>query len=401
MSAQLPDPPLFPFARDGGFTLPPAYAEARETEPVFPVRLWNGARAWLVTRFDDFQFVTRDPRFSGDFSHPHFPSVTAARAVVDKRERSFIGMDNPSHNHFRSMLQDEFSIARMQALKPAIQAMVDGILDDLVAHGPPVDLVSALANRLPALVMCEMFGSPCEDHERIMVWAAGRHGLTQTADQAMASADALVSYCADLIALKEREPGDDFISRMIDSHVRTGELSRGDFAEMNAMLLRAGHDTTANMISLGTLALLEHPDQLAALRADPKLIPGAVEEMLRYLSPVQFSPRRVALEDIQLGDVTIRKGDGVFALNPAANRDAAMFAEPERFDINRKITRHAAFGYGIHVCLGQVLARFELQIVFASLLDRFSALRLAVPVSEIPFKTDMQIFGAYSLPIAW
>jgi hypothetical protein len=176
--------------------------------------------------------------------------------------------------------------------------------------------------------MCDLVGSPYEDHQFIIECAAGRHGLLQTPAQAAQKARDLADYFMRLIRRKEQEPGDDLVSRVIEEHVRPGNLSREDFAEIGAMILRAGHDTTTNMIGLGTLILLSHPEQAAAVRDQPELVPGAVEELLRYISPVQFSPRRVAMEDVAIGDVVIRKGEGVFALNPAANRDPSVFPDP-------------------------------------------------------------------------
>jgi cytochrome P450 len=204
-----------------------------------------------------------------------------------------------------------------------------------------------------------------------------------------------------LIRRKEAEPGDDMVTRIIDEHVRPGNLSREDFAEIGAMILRAGHDTTTNMIGLGTLILLHHPEQAAAVRDRPEVVAGAVEELLRYISPVQFAPRRVALEDVAIGDVVIRKGDGVFALNPAANRDPAAFADPDRFDVHRDASHHVAFGFGIHQCLGQILARVELQVVFPLLLRRLPTLHVSAREGEIRFKDDMQIYGVHNLPVAW
>jgi len=180
-----------------------------------------------------------------------------------------------------------------------------------------------------------------------------------------------------------------------------GNLSREDFAEIGAMILRAGHDTTTNMIGLGTLILLNHPEQAAAVRDEPDLVPSAVEELLRYISPVQFSPRRVAMEDVAIGDVVIRRGDGVFALNPAANRDPDVFPDPDTFDVRRDASHHVAFGFGIHQCLGQILARMELQTVLPLLLQRLPNLRITANEGEIRFKDDMQIYGVHNLPVAW
>jgi hypothetical protein len=299
------------------------------------------------------------------------------------------------------MFTKEFTTKRMMALRPKIESITAELLDGMARKGPPVDLIEALAVELPTLVMCELFGSPYEDHAFIMKCAAGRHGLKQSPEEASRSARDLVDYCRNLIERKERAPADDMLSRVIDEHVWTGALSREDLAEICSMILRAGHDTTTNMISLGTMLLLQHPDQLAELKRDPSLVNGAVEELLRYLSPVQFAPRRVALEDAEIGGSLIRKGEGVFSLGPSANRDESVFESPDRFDIHRDASKQLAFGYGIHHCLGQGLARIELQVVFSMLFARFPDLRLAVPAEEIPFKEDMQIYGVYRLPVAW
>ena len=393
--------PLFPFTRARQFELPEPYAAARAGCPVMPVRLWNDQKAWLLTRHADFCAVLVDPRFSGEFARPDFPTVTEARRGIDKAERAFVGMDNPKHDHYRRMLLKEFTTKRMLALRPKIEAITDDLLDAIEAKGPPTDLIAALAVEMPALVMCALFGSPYEDHGYIAKCAAGRHGLSQSPAAATQSAADLVDYCRQLIAKKEAEPADDMLSRVIQEYVRSDQLSREDLADMCSMILRAGHDTTTNMIGLGTLLFLQHPDQLARLKAEPDLIESAVDELLRYLSPVQFAPRRVAVEDAEVNGAMIRQGDGVFAINAMANRDAAEFPNPDEFDIGRDASNHLAFGYGIHRCLGQGLARIELQTVFPKLFARFPQLRLAVPLESVPFKYDSQIYGLYELPLTW
>lgn len=394
-------PPRFPFARESPLDPPATYAKARAAQPVFPVTLWNGKRAWLVTRYEDFRAVCVDPRFSGEFAHPGFPAVTPARVAVDKAERAFVGMDNPAHDHYRRMFTREFSTKRMMALKPRIEAIANRLIDEMLEGPEPADLVAQIAVRFPSLVMCELIGSPYEDHRFIMACAAARHGLTQSVEEAEQKARELAGYFRALIDRKEAEPGDDFVSRIIDEQVRPGKLSREDFAEIGAMILRAGHDTTTNMIGIGTLIFLQHPEALAAVRDDPDAVAPAVEEALRFVSPVQFSPRRVALEDVEWHGVTIRAGEGVFALAASANRDASAFAEPDRFDVTRDASAHVAFGYGIHQCLGQMLARVELQVVFPLLFKRLPGLRLAGPIEAIRFKHDMQIYGVHNLPVAW
>ena len=249
--------------------------------------------------------------------------------------------------------------------------------------------------------MSALFGSPYEDSEFIIRCAVARHGLTQTAEEAEVKARELAAYVRRLIDAKEADPGDDMVSRIIEEHVKPGRLSREDFAEIGAMILRAGHDTTTNMIGMGTLLLLQNDELRSQLRDDPSLLESAVDELLRYVSPVQFSPRRVALEDVVIGGVTIPKGEGLFMLLGSANRDESVFECPDRLDAKRDASHHLAFGFGIHQCLGQMLARFELQIMFKAILRRLPKLRLAGPLDEIRFKHDMQIYGVHNLLVAW
>jgi len=393
--------PSFPFRRERQFELPCEYARARETCPVAPVTIWNGQRAWLLTRLDEYRDVLVDDRFSGKFGRDDFPTVTEARRAIDKLEKAFVGMDRPRHGHYRRMFTKEFTQKRMQALQPTVEQLTDGLLDAMENTGSPTDLVADLAVELPALVMCELFGSPYEDHAYILKCAAGRHSLSQSAEEAGKSADDLVDYCRKLIAEKERNMTDDMLGRVIQEFVSTEQLSHEDLANICSMILRAGHDTTTNMISLGTLLLLEHPDQLALFMEDESLTASAVDELLRFLSPVQFAPRRVALEDVEIGGSLIRKGDGVFAVSPSANRDPKHFPDPDRLDITRVANHHVSFGFGIHRCLGQGLARIELQVVFRKLFQRFPNLHVTEPIEELPFKYDSQIYGLYRLPVAW
>ncbi len=394
--------PVFPFKRECPFDPPPQYAAARAAGPVCPVTLWNGKRAWLVTRHAEIRAVlSDDARFSGAMAHPDFPTVTAARVVVDQNERAFVGMDNPAHDAYRRLFTREFSVRRMQALKPQISAIAEQLLGEMEAHGPPADLVALLAVKFPSLVMSALFGSPYEDHEFIIACAAARHGLTQSTGEAESKARELAAYVRRLIDVKEKTPGDDMVSRIIEEHVKPGKLARDDFAEIGAMILRAGHDTTTNMIGMGTLLLLQNDALRRQLTDDPSLIEAAVEELLRYVSPVQFSPRRVALEDVAIGGVTIPKGEGLFMLLGSANRDERVFERPDELDFKRDASAHLTFSFGIHQCLGQMLARYELHIVYAAILRRLPNLRLAVPLEQIRFKHDMQIYGVHNLPVAW
>ena len=239
------DAQSFPFQRTCPFDPPPQYAAARASGAVCPVTLWNGKRAWLVTRHEDIRAVLADDaRFSGAMGHPDFPAITPARVMVDRNERAFVGMDNPAHDAYRRLFTREFSVRRMQALTPRITAIAGQLIDELEERGAPADLVPALAVKFPSLVMSALFGSPYADHEFIIRCAVARHGLTQSTEEAGAKARELTAYVRRLIDAREFNPGDDLVSRIIEEHVRTGRLSRDDFAEIGAMILRAGHDTT-------------------------------------------------------------------------------------------------------------------------------------------------------------
>ena len=394
--------PRLPFARACPFDPPPQYAAARAHGPLLAVTLWNGKRAWVVTRHAEMRAILMDERrFSGRMGDPDFPSVTEARVAVDRNERAFVGMDNPEHDRYRRFFTREFSVRRMQALIPNMQVLADGLIDELLAQGPPADLVASLAVKYPSLVMAELFGSPYADHVFIIGCAVARHGLTQSPEEAETKARELADYVRRLIDAKEENPGDDMLSRVIADHVKPGNLSRDELAEIGAMILRAGHDTTTNMIGMGSLLLLRDDALRARLVADPALIEAAVEEFLRFVSPVQFSPRRVALEDVEIGGVLVQKGEGLFMSLPSANRDESMFGDPDSIDIGRDASQHLTFGYGIHQCLGQMLARYELQVMYAAILKRLPTLRLAVPLQQIRFKDDMQIYGIHNLPVTW
>lgn len=394
--------PHFPFRRTDPLHPPAELREARAVEPVLPVTLWNGARAWVVTRQKEIREVlSDDERFSGRFGQENFPTVTEARVAVDRGERAFVGMDNPDHDRFRRMFTREFSVRRMMALEPEIRAIANRLIDELEEAGSPQDLVPLLAVRFPSLVMSLLFGSPYEDHRFIIECAVARHGLTQTPGEAERKARELADYCRRLIEARMAEPRDDMVSRVIADQVRPGFLSVAEFAEIGAMILRAGHDTTTNMIAMGALYLVRDPKLAERLRAEPAEIRRAVEEFLRFTSPVQFSPRRVARVDVELAGVRIRQGEGLFLSLASANRDEAVFSSPDAIDIDRDNSAQLAFGYGIHQCLGQVLARIELQVMFEVLLARLPGLRLAVPLESLRFKHDMQIYGLHNLPVAW
>ncbi|MCC3768808.1 cytochrome P450 [Streptomyces sp. UNOC14_S4] len=396
--------PGYPMTRATGcpFDPPPTLRALQAAAPVTRVRLWDGSTPWLVTRYEDVRALSADPRISADATLPHYPHPGAAQKETRPLIRSFLTMDDPDHARLRRMVTSAFSIKRVEALRPVVQKIVDGLIDAMLDGPKPVDLVQAFALPVPSLVICELLGVPYADHGSFQSDSQVLVKRSTTTDQAREATERLIGYLERLIDDKLARPADDLLSTLA-GRIRAGELSRREAASMGVLLLIAGHETTANMIALGTLALLQHPDQLARLREsdDPKLIASAVEELLRYLTIVHNGRRRVALEDIGIDGVTIRAGEGVVLAGDIGNRDPAAFSEPDRLDVDRNPRHHMAFGFGVHQCLGQPLARLELQVVYSTLYRRIPALKAAAGLDGIPFKHDGLIYGVYELPVTW
>ena len=401
LTTEIPD---YPMSRATGcpFDPPPELSELRAHAPVSRVRLWDGSTPWLVTGYTDQRALLGDPRVSADVTRSGFPHQSAGLKARRAEASTFINQDDPEHARQRRMVTAAFSIKRAEAMRPAIQRIVDELIDELLAGPKPVDLVQAFALPVPSLVICELLGVPYQDHEFFQVRSRALIKSTATPEESVAAVRELIAYLDDLVGEKLAHPAEDLLS-LVAEQVRAGALTRREAASMAQLLLVAGHETTANMIALGTLALIEHPDQLARVREsqDPKLIASAVEELLRYLNIVHSGRRRVALEDIEVGGVTVRAGEGLVLANDSGNRDPEVFAEPDRLDVGRNPRRHVAFGFGVHQCLGQPLARVELQVVYSTLYRRIPGLRLAADIEQIPFKHDGLVYGVYELPVTW
>jgi cytochrome P450 len=387
-----------PAARGGcPFAPPPALEEAGRTSPLVPVSLWDGSRCWLVTTHREVKAVLADQRFSADVSRPGFPFLSAGRRALGRDSLSFIRMDDPDHARLRRMLTADFTIRRTERLRPEIERITGGLLDALVAAGPPADLVAGFALPLPSLVICLLLGVPYADHAFFQEQSRVMLSADATVEEVGAAQQALLDYLTALTRERRRSPDDGILSAL----AARDDLDDAEIASMGRLLLVAGHETTANMIALGTLALLRSPGQLAALREDPGLIRPAVEELLRYLTIVHGGLGRVAVEDVEIGGVTVRAGEGVLCALNVANRDAGAYQDPDVLDLARDARRHVAFGFGVHQCLGQPLARVELQVALNALLARLPGLRLAAPFEEIRFRHDMLVYGVHALPVAW
>jgi len=399
------DLPEYPMPRAAGcpFDPPPALRALRAQAPVTRVRLWDGSYPWLVTRYADQRALLADPRLSSDSRLPGFPHENAGMRARRRVGRTFVNMDDPEHARLRRMVTAPFMIKRVEALRPAIQRLVDDLIDQMLAGPHPVDLVQAFALPVPSLVIGHLLGVPYTDHGFFQRTSKVLINRNTSADVAGHAQETLTDYLDRLIADKLAHPADDLLSRLAVERVSTGELSQRELAVMASLLLIAGHETTANMIALGTLALLQHPDQLAELRAstDRVLISSTVEELLRYLTIVHSGRRRVALADIEIDQQVIRAGEGVILATESGDRDEQAFTDPDTLDLLRDARAHVAFGFGVHQCLGQPLARVELQVVYGTLFRRIPTLRLATDLTDIPFKNDAGVYGVYELPVTW
>jgi cytochrome P450 len=392
--------PTMPTERQPGcpFDPPKELTEAREQSPISRFPFPDGHQGWLVTGYDLVRSILADPRFSSRKElMSHHPTIDYGDIQVPPAPPGeFLLMDEPQHSRYRKPLVGKFTVRRMRLLTQRVEQITAEHLDAMEKAGPTADLVTAFAKPIPAIVICELLGVPDEDRAFFQENIDKFLGGEVSDEELFAAYTATQQYLAELVAAKRANPTDDVLSDLTDSDLTDEELQG-----MALILLSAGFDTTANMLALGTFALLQNPDQLAALRADPALTDQAVEELLRYLSVAkQFY--RVALEDVELGGHTITAGTMVILALNTANRDPERFPNPHVLDIHRQDGGHLAFSHGIHQCLGQQLARVEMRVAFPALLNRFSTLRLAVPAEDVALRPETaDIYGVKSLPVTW
>jgi cytochrome P450 len=399
--ADRPESMKFPVPKATGcpFDPPPEIGRVAAQAPLTRVNLWDGTEAWLVTGHEHVREVLGDQRFSAEGTRDGFPYLVAGvRELVRAMRPTFFRQDDPEHGRLRRMLAGDFLTKKIEAMRPDIQRLTDELLDRMTENRTSADLVTDFALPLPSVVICLLLGVPYEDHEFFQERSVKLFDLTATGEQVRASQQELIAYLGDIARRKQQEPDDSIISNLANQ----GQLDLDEVASTARLLLVAGHETTANMIAFCTLALLRDPEQLARLRAEPDLIQTAVEELLRYVTIVHNGIPRVAAEDIEIGGRTIRKGEGVLCMVNTANRDEEIFPGAGSLDIGRKdARRHLAFGYGVHQCLGQGLARLELQVAVQTLIHRLPGLRLDADFAALPFHDDRSIFGISSLPVAW
>lgn len=358
----------------------------------------GGASTWVVGRHADVKAVLADPvRFSNAAPPPLLAG--AADGGRSLTAGNFLTYDPPDHTRLRRTLGGQFTQRRMRTLEPRIREIVATHLDAMAGCGPPVDLVAEFALPVPSMVICELLGVPWADRTEFQQRSAAMLDSSLPEFEQLTAGQELYGYLAGRVARARARPGDELLGMLVREH--GAELADGELTGMALLLLVAGHETTAHMLGLGTLALLTHPEQLAVVRDDPGAVPAAVEELLRWLSAVNTGVPRTATTDVELSGVTIGRGDTVFVSLPAADRDPRWIADPDRLDISRGRPGHLAFGHGIHHCLGAPLARMEMTIGFPALLRRFPDLALAVPAEQIEFHAAGSVHGAASLPVTW
>jgi cytochrome P450 len=383
------------------FAEPDGYDELRASGPVTRVRLGSGKDAWAVSSHAAARELLVSDAFSVDRKLPGYPTLVPFSGDVGFRA-SIGEMDPPEHSAARRAINGEFTQRRVEAMRPGMQQLVDELIDAMLAGPRTADLVSALALPVPTAMICDLLGVPDEERETFRERSATMIDLFTPPDQRMAAIGALLGYLGQLVAAKLGEPGDDLIGRRIlRARAEGEELDHQTLVELALTLLVAGFESTANQISLGAVALLQHPEQLELLRREPERWPAAVEELLRYCSILNPVAYRVATEDVTIAGVPMRSGEGVVALGTAVNRDPAVFTEPRALDVCRAEGKHLAFGYGAHMCIGQHLARVELHVVFETLFRRIPGLRLAVPVEELSFKEEATAYGLNTVQVIW
>ncbi|KAA2258695.1 cytochrome P450 [Solihabitans fulvus] len=382
------------------------YARLREDSPATEVLLPRGMKVWLITRYEEARAALADPslrkdframqelfekNFQGEDGRPPFEETVLAQHMLNS--------DQPDHTRLRKLVTKAFTSRRVELLRPRIEEITDELLDNM-AGKQQVDLLDTFAFLLPITVICELLGVPVADRDAIRVWSNTLLDSSATPDTINEAAGAMAAYMVGLVEAKRAEPGDDMLSALVHASDDGDSLDQNEVVSMIFLLLVAGHETTVNLIGNGTLALLRSPDQLAALRADRSLLPGAIEEFLRFESPVNTATFRFTAEDTKVGDITIPAGELVLVALGGADRDPHKFIDPDTLDITRPATGHLAFGHGIHYCLGAPLARLEAEIAFDKLLTRFPDLRLAVDPHEIEWRTSSIMRGVRELPVA-
>ncbi len=383
------------------------YANMREEQPIYPIMHKNGSRSWLITRHEDVLAVLKDPRFTKNYLRVADDEYISQLTEVDRfMTNNLLALDPPDHTRLRALVQKAFSPRLIRAMRPRIQAITDSLLDAVQDQGR-MELIADYAFPLPIQVIAELLGIPTEDKEKFRHWSGIVIRPHRTKESRLADVpelQAFLAYLADISEQRREDPREDLLSALVQAEEAADRLSEIELYSMLMLLIVAGHETTVNLIGNGVVTLIQYPEQLALLRANPSLIGAAIEELLRYDSPVESSTDRFALEDVTIGGQHIAHGDHVLVIIASANRDRASFGEKaDDLDIMRAENPHVAFGHGIHYCLGAALARMEGAIAIGSLLERAPNVRLALPMEELRIRPSVSdlLRGYREIPICW
>jgi cytochrome P450 len=394
------EPKTFPFSAPDRLELDPLFTELRREQPLCRVKLPYGEPAWLATRYEDVKVVLGDPRFSRaaavDRDEPRTRTHRGAPGNI-------LTFDPPEHSRLRRLVTKAFTVRRIELLRARAQEIADGLVEAMLATGAPADLVEDFALPLPITVICELLGVPYDDRADFRRWSDAFLSTARfTPAQVAEYVGRLRDYMAGLIAQRREAARDDLLSALVIARDEEDRLSEDELLSLAEAILVAGHETTASQIPNFVYALLTHPAQLAAVRADLDLVPRAVEELMRYVPlGAGAGNARYALEDVELGGVTVRAGEPVVYYLGSANRDEAVYTDPDRLDLTRREAPHIGFGHGAHHCLGAPLARMELQVALRTLLERLPGLRLAGTDRDVVWKTGVATRGPEHMSITW
>jgi cytochrome P450 len=400
----LPAYPWFDLNKECPLDPPPVLAALRAEEPVTRITMkMFGNDAWLVTRYEDTRFVLGDARFKADRRLPNFPHVGAPRTVFPG---NFVHIDPPGHTRLRRVASRGLSGRVVEKMRPLIADFTEKLIDDFTTGAQSADLKEQLCLPLPIRVICELLGVPFTEKEYFPAVTTLIQPKGSTAEGVKKTLADAFAHMGELVARKIKDPGDDLISEMVAKQEEGADLTAEEVVGIALALMLGAFETTSNMMALAILLLLEHPGQLAELKADPALVKSAIEEVLRFTTVIHTGVPRLATEDVMVGGHLVRAGEGVIVSLAAANRDGSVFPDPDQFDIHRyagtaEAQQHLAFGHGIKACVGQMLSRAQLQIGVATLFRRLPGLRLAVPFEDIPFRHDMSLYGVHHLPVTW
>jgi cytochrome P450 len=377
----------------------PLLGELREQGPVHSLELPDGARIWLVTRYEEARRALADARLSKRMAR----GVTSGATAASPTSQHMLSSDPPDHTRLRRLVSAGFNARRIERLEPRITEIAEELLDAMAGRDE-VDLIDAFAFPLPIQVICELLGVPADDQASFREWSnliveGSVSNLPGRAEQLRTTLGSLVGYIRALLVDKRNAPADDLLSALLTVRDEGDQLTEDELVSMVFLMLIAGHETTVNLIGNGVYLLLTHPEQRDRLAADPGLLPGAIEEFLRYEGPVQTSTYRITTEAVEYSGVEIPAGEPILISLMSANRDESQFPAADQLDVARRDAAHLAFGHGIHFCLGAALARLEGRIAIGALLNRYPRLNLAVPPGELDWRSGILIRGLARLPV--